>query len=81
MPATAAMMVPLLSVLRIDDGIWKSVVEPVFSTEKSVEVAPVLEVLPIAKRRFETRLVVEAAWTERSAVGLVVPIPTLPFEM
>ena len=33
------MMVPFALVLRIDEGIWKSVVEPVFETLKRVEVA------------------------------------------
>ena len=37
-------------VLRREDGIWKSVVEPVEFTEKSVEVAVPAVVEPIAKR-------------------------------
>ena len=36
MPETAAMMVPLESVLSSDDGIWKSVVLPVRETLKRV---------------------------------------------
>ena len=49
MPATAATMVPALLVLSIEDGIWKSVVEPVFDIEKRVEVAPEAEVEATAK--------------------------------
>ena len=73
-----ATIVPFASVVRSDDGMRKSVVEPTLFTLKSVEVAVPAEEEPIAKR-------VEAACDaklppvkrERSAYGLVVPTPTL----
>ena len=49
MPATAATMVPALLVLSIEDGIWKSVVEPVEFTLNSVDVAVPCVVEPMAK--------------------------------
>ena len=48
MPGIAAMMVPLLLVLRSEEVSWKSVVEPVFEILKSVVVAVAVEE-PIAK--------------------------------
>ena len=47
----------------------RSVVSPVFDIEKRVEVAPVLEVEPIAKSKLLAMLVVDAACIERSAEG------------
>ena len=55
MPATAAMMVPLLLVFNREEGSWKRVVEPILFTEKRVEVAVPAVEEPTAKR-------VEAAW-------------------
>ncbi len=43
------MTVPLAFVFKIDEGIWKSVVEPMLFTENKVENAPVFDVEPIAK--------------------------------
>jgi hypothetical protein len=54
----------------------RKVKSPVLETEKSVVLAPVLEVEPIAKRRFEATLVVEAACMEKSAAGDEEPTPT-----
>ncbi len=65
MPKTAATIVPPTVVFNMDDGIWKSVVEPMLFTEKSVEVAPELVVEEIAKSVLFTD--VDAAWSERSA--------------
>ena len=58
------MMVPFALVVRICEGIWKSVVEPVFEMLKSVEVEKLLVVEEMLKseRAFE----VEAAKSERS---------------
>jgi hypothetical protein len=44
------MIVPFAFVVRIWDGIWKSVVEPTALIEKSVEVANAAVELAIAKR-------------------------------
>ncbi len=71
------MMVPFESVLRSEEESWKRVVEPVLEMEKRVDDAPEFEVEPIAKRRLLAMLVVEAAWTERSAEGEVEPTLTL----
>ena len=49
MPAVAATIVPFALVFRIEDGSWKSVVEPVFETEKRVALTPAEVVLEIAK--------------------------------
>ena len=51
-------------VLRREDGIWKSVVEPVFDMEKSVEVAKLLVVEEMVKS--ESAFVVDAAKMETS---------------
>ncbi len=61
MPATAATIVPLLFVLRIDEGIWKSVVEPVFETEKSVEVA----MPPVVEEILKSEVLVSPKFAER----------------
>jgi hypothetical protein len=82
-------MVPLLSVLRIDEGIWKSVVEPVLEIEKRVVFAPELEVEPMANNVLKPEL--DAAWIENcensgaeaershgEEVAVEVPTPTAP---
>ena len=70
------MIVPPALVLRSDEGNWKSVVEPMFDMEKSVEVAPLLVVDEMVKSVWFTE--VDAAWSERSANGEVVPRPRFP---
>ena len=65
--------------MSMDGGIWKSVVEPVALTLKSVEVAPLLVDEPIAKSVVSTE--VDAAFTERSANGDVEPMPILPLPL
>ena len=69
-------MVPFASVFNTDEGIWKSVVDPMFETEKSVDVAPVEVVDEITNNvRF---IDVDAAWSDNSAYGEVLPNPRLP---
>ena len=51
-----------------------------FETEKSVVDAPMFEVEPIAKSKFEAMLVVDAAWIEKSAAGDEEPTPTEPLK-
>ena len=70
------MMVPPALVVRSADGIWKSVVDPVFEILKSVEVAPVLVVEEMVKSVLLRE--VDAAWRESVAYGEVVPRPRLP---
>jgi hypothetical protein len=48
--------------------------------EKSVVDAPVFEVEPMEKRRFDAMLVVDAACMEKSAAGEDEPTPTLPLK-
>ena len=72
------MMVPFALVLRRDDETWKSVVEPMLLILKRVEVAPELVVEESAKSVVFTD--VDAAWSERSAYGEVVPRPRFPVE-
>ena len=60
-------MVPFAFVLRRDEGIWKSVVEPVFDMEKSVEVAPAaVEELMTKIVEFQLLFVVVETASERS---------------
>src|SRR3989338_9997032 len=68
------MMVPFASVFNREEGIWKSVVEPMLETVKRVEVALEVE-LPIAKSVLF--VVPFSACTARYAYGDVVPMPTL----
>jgi hypothetical protein len=74
-PATAAMIVPFASVLRTEDGSWKSVVEPKASTLNTEVVATpcVVGDWISSKARFEA---LEVAAIVRRAVGEVVPMPT-----
>ena len=82
MPATAATMVPLLLVLRIELGIWKGVVEPVLLTLNRVEVAKAAVEEEMAKARLLDEEAVGVRATVSAAYGEVVPKPTLPlFEM
>ncbi len=68
------MTVPLLSVFSIEEGIWKSVVEPVLLTLKSVVVADAVE-LPMAKSVVAVSPLL--ALIENLANGDVEPTPTL----
>src|SRR3989338_405612 len=72
------MMAPPLFVLRSDDGIWKSVVEPMLLTENKVEVARVAVLGPITKRVSGEPSVGVEVKTESLAKGEVVPIPRFP---
>ena len=77
MPAIAATITPLLSVLRSEDGIWKRVVEPLEETEKSVEVAMPFVVGP-CKVKSGMLDALEVAATVRRATGELVPSAKLP---
>ncbi len=70
------MITPFESVLSIEDGIWKRVVEPLLETEKRVDVAIPSVVGPwsVKSGMFEAD---EVATTVRRAAGEVVPMPML----
>ena len=72
-------MVPLALVVRTCEGIWKSVVEPVFDIEKRDEVAKEAEdeeMLKIVLLKNPVEVV--ETWREKNAYGEVVPTPTRP---
>ena len=80
MPGVAAMMVPFASVFSIEEGTWKSVVEPVFDTAKSVEVDQFpVEELMVKSMEVEFGVVVGLADMEINPVGEEVPTPILPW--
>jgi hypothetical protein len=74
-PGIAATIVPFESVLRSELESWKSVVEPVFETEKRVEVAAEVDE-PMAKRVFAVSPLFVAI--ENLAKGLEEPTPSEP---
>ena len=70
---------PLASVFNIEEGIWKSVVEPVLEIENSVEVEKVLPlsvVEPIANNVVAVELAL--AWIANLANGDEVATPMVP---
>src|SRR6185437_15665262 len=71
-------MVPFALVVRMVEGIWKSVVEPILFTLNSVDTPPFAEVEPMEKRLVSAPLCVEEAKMETSEVGEEEPTPTLP---
>ncbi len=71
------MIVPLLLVLSIDDGSWKSVVEPIALTEKTELVAKPAVVGDWMSKSGRSELLEVAAMVRRE-VGEVVPRPRLP---
>ena len=75
MPAMAATMVPFAFVFSMEEGIWKSVVLPVFDIENKVEVAEAVEEA-IAKRIVFGEVSPVFACIESRANGDDVPIPT-----
>ena len=76
MPATAAMMVPLLLVFNREEGSWKSVVEPIALTEKRFELTPAPVEEAMTKRSGLMALL--DACIANCAAGVVVPTPTRP---
>jgi hypothetical protein len=69
-------MVPLALVVRMVEGIWNKVVEPIFDTENNVEVAvPAVEDAMAKSVVGEPEPFVEVAWMESCANGEEVPRP------
>ena len=80
-PGTALTMTPLLSVLRTEEGTWKSVVLPMLEIANSVEVEKTPPELVEEEREKSMGLVEDAVASSVSAAkGLEVPSPKLPVE-